>query len=236
MCGICGILHDDRDRPVERTVLAAMNGTMVHRGPDDEGYFTSGPAGLAMRRLSIIDLHTGHQPMVSADGSAVAVSNGEIYNYKELKGDLAKLGYAFRTQSDTEVIPYLYQEYGDEFPTRLNGMYGLAVWDEKARRLVLARDRMGQKPLYWTHRHGAFIFASELKALLKHPMVKRDIDLAALAKYLAYEYIPTPHSIFEGVHKLGPGEMLTVHEGTVAVRPYWAVSYTHLTLPTTPYV
>lgn len=223
MCGICGIAHDDLNLAVEKGVLVEMNRRMIHRGPDDEGYFLDGPVGLAMRRLSIIDLVTGHQPMISEDGRVVVVCNGEIYNFRELKTDLAKLGYHFRTESDTEIIPYLYQEYGDEFLTRMNGMFGLALWDSGRRRLIIARDRMGKKPLYWTYHNGAFVFSSELKSLLQHPLINRTIDRVALAKYLAYEYIPAPKSIFEGVHKLQPGHMLSLHDGAVEIRKYWDV-------------
>jgi len=231
MCGICGILHDDHKKRVDREVLTAMNRTMIHRGPDDEGYFVSGNLGLAMRRLSIIDLVTGHQPMETEDGSVVAVCNGEIYNFKELKKDLELRGCRFKTQSDAEVIPYLYREYGDDFLGRLDGMFGLAVWDSRLKRLIIARDRMGKKPLYWSHSNGIFLFASELKAILAHPQAPRSIDRKAVAKYLAYQYIPAPRSIMDGIGKLGPGEFLSIHEGAIKFSRYWDVpleEFSHL--------
>lgn len=223
MCGICGILHDDPKGKVDRDALVAMNRTMIHRGPDDEGYHVEGNVGLGMRRLSIIDLLTGHQPMATEDGSVVAVCNGEIYNFQELKKDLEARGCTFKTNSDAEVIPYLYREFGDDFLDLMNGMFGLAVWDAREKRLIIARDRMGKKPLYWAHVDGVFLFGSELKAIIAHPRAPRTIDRTALAKYLAYHYIPAPRSIFENVHKLGPGEFLSIARGAVKVERYWDI-------------
>ncbi len=223
MCGICGIIHDDPDRPIDRDILAAMNATMVHRGPDDEGRYVGRGAGLAMRRLSIIDVAGGHQPMLSEEGSVVAVCNGELYNFREIRSELEGRGHAFRTHSDAEILPHLYGEVGAATPERLNGMFGLAVWDERERTLLLARDRMGQKPLYWTQRDGALLFASELKVLLAHPVVAPVVDRAALAKYLAFEYVPAPHAIIAGVHKLEAGHRLVWKRGAVTVEPYWSV-------------
>lgn len=223
MCGICGILYDDRARPVQDDILHAMNRAMTHRGPDDEGIHIDKNVGLAMRRLAIIDLENGIQPMTSEDGSIVVVCNGEIYNFKELRADLEDLGYRFKTNADSEVIPYLYQEYGDEFVERMNGMFAIALWDAERKRLILARDRTGKKPLYWMHRHGMFLFASELKGIFKHPDVHREIDREALAKYCVYQYIPAPRSIQKGVHKLGPGEMLILHGGEERIHAYWDI-------------
>ncbi len=223
MCGICGIIYDDPSKAVDKTVLAAMNRTMIHRGPDDEGYFVGKGAGLGMRRLSIIDVSGGHQPMSSEDGMVQAVVNGEIYNYMELRSELESKGHVFRTNSDSEVLPHLYEEFGADLPIKLNGMFGLAVWDEGSRTLVLARDRMGQKPLYWTYADGRLLFATELKAILAYPGLARRIDPDSLAKYLAYEYIPAPHTIFEGVHKLEPGHLLRYRDGKLSVRGYWDV-------------
>ncbi|MFA4874458.1 MAG: asparagine synthase (glutamine-hydrolyzing), partial [bacterium] len=223
MCGICGIIHDDPSRPVERDVLMRINRTMVHRGPDDEGCYTGRGSGLAMRRLSIIDVSGGHQPMASEDGGIQAVCNGEIYNFQEIRAWLIEKGHRLHSRSDTEILPHLYQEVGAELPKRLNGMFGLAVWDEKERVLLLARDRMGKKPLFWSHCDGILIFGSELKALLAHPDLKCGIDRTTLAKYLAYEYIPAPHTIFEGINKLEPGHMLIYRNRSVEVKPYWEI-------------
>ncbi|MFH1829957.1 MAG: asparagine synthase (glutamine-hydrolyzing) [Pseudomonadota bacterium] len=223
MCGICGIIYEDPSRQVDKDLLARMNRTMVHRGPDDEGYYMGRGAALAMRRLSIMDVADGHQPMSSEEGNVQAVCNGEIYNFKELRQDLKSKGHTFHTGSDTEVLPHLYQEYGADIPTKLNGMFGLAVWDEKERTLLLARDRMGKKPLYFTYQDGALIFGSELKAILANPNVARRLDLNSVAKYLAYEYIPAPHTIFEGIKKLEPGQLLRFKDGRITMRHYWDV-------------
>lgn len=223
MCGICGIIHDDPGRPVERHLLEAMNRTMIHRGPDDEGYFIGRGSGLAMRRLSIIDVEGGHQPLFSEDGHIAAICNGELYNFKEVRRDLESRGHVFRTRTDVEVLPHLFEERGIQAPTFLNGMFGLAVWDERNRTLLLARDRMGEKPLYWTHQQGMFLFGSELKAILAHPEIEVRTDPAALSKYLAYEYIPAPHTIAQGISKLEPGQRLVYRNGRVEVDLYWNI-------------
>jgi len=223
MCGICGIIHDDPLRGVERNVLEAMNRTLIHRGPDDEGYFYGRGSGLAVRRLSIIDVEGGHQPMSSEDGLIYAICNGEIYNYRELRRELQRDAHTFLTNSDVEVLPHLYEDHGENLISKLNGMFGLAVWDEKRRTLIIARDRMGEKSLYWMHRSGVFLFGSELKALFAHPSVEALLDKTSLAKYLAYEYVPAPHTIVEDVHKLEPGHYLVLKEGRVTVHPYWDI-------------
>lgn len=221
MCGICGIIHDDPSRPVGRHILEAMNHTMIYRGPDDEGYYLGRGAGLAMRRLSIIDVEGGHQPFLSEDGNAAAICNGEIYNFREIRDDLDGEGHIFRSRSDAEVLPHLYERDGAGLVHRLNGMFGLAVWDEKKRALILARDRMGQKPLYWTYQKGMLIFASEMKAILAHPDVDPKLDSSSLSKYLAYEYVPAPHTIFKDVFKMEPGHLLHFKDAKVAIRRYW---------------
>ncbi len=200
-----------------------MNRTMVHRGPDDEGYFFGRGSALAMRRLSIIDVEGGHQPMLSEDGRIAAVCNGELYNFKELKEALASGGHVFRSRADAEILPHLYEEHGRDTPKLINGMFGMAIWDEQGRTLLLARDRMGEKPLYYSHRNGALIFGSELKAVLAHPAVGVKTDRSSLAKYLAYEYVPAPHTICEGVYKLEPGQMLVYQKGRVERSAYWDV-------------
>jgi asparagine synthase (glutamine-hydrolysing) len=223
MCGICGIIYDNPARKVDRSVLARMNRTMTHRGPDDEGYFVGAGVALAMRRLSIIDVSGGHQPMSSEDGRVQAVCNGELYNFRDVRTELEDRGHVFRSHSDAEIVPHLYEEHGADLVLKIAGMFALAVWDEASRTLVLARDRMGQKPLYWTYRNGALLFASELKAMLASPEFEQRIDALSVAKYLAYEYIPAPHTIFEGVHKLEPGHLLRYRDGKVSVRQYWDV-------------
>lgn len=221
MCGICGIIHEDPSRSIDRKILERMNRTMIYRGPDDEGYYVGRGAALAMRRLSIIDVVGGHQPLSSEDGDIAAVCNGELYNFREIKSDLEGDGHVFRTRSDTEILPHLYQRDGVGFVQRINGMFGLAVWDEPNRTLVIARDRMGKKPLYWTMQDGAFIFASELKAILANPDVQARLSRRSLSKYLAHEYIPAPHSIFENIYKLEPGHLIHLRDGKPTVRKYW---------------
>ncbi|MFA4974307.1 MAG: asparagine synthase (glutamine-hydrolyzing) [bacterium] len=222
MCGICGIIYDDPSRPVEREVLVRMNRTMSHRGPDDEGYYIADGAGLAMRRLAIIDVDGGRQPVMSEKGDVIALENGEIYNFEELRRELLSKGHLFKSRTDSEVIPHLYEEEGEGLPKRLNGMFGIAVWDSSKRVLLLARDRMGEKPLYWTKRDGALIFASELKAILAYGKGWRP-DRCAIQMYLAHEYVPAPHTIFEGVSKLEAGEMLLLKGGVLELRRYWSV-------------
>ncbi|MEZ5100602.1 MAG: asparagine synthase (glutamine-hydrolyzing) [Thermoleophilia bacterium] len=207
MCGICGVARLDGG-PVDRERLDAMNGTLVHRGPDSAGLLVDGPVGLAMRRLSIIDLEGGDQPIGSEDGSVHVVQNGEIYNYRELRAELERRGHAFRTHSDTEVLVHLYEERGPRFAEALRGMFAVAVWDARARRLVLARDRFGIKPLFWRLAGGELSFASELKAL-----PQGEVDLDALACFLAFNSIPAPYTIYRETRKLPPGHVLVWEEG-----------------------
>lgn len=222
MCGICGFIDgrgalDDSDG-----VLRAMNAALVHRGPDDEGYFRDGSVALAMRRLSIIDLEGGHQPMANEDGRVRVVFNGAIYNFKELREDLESRGHTFRTRSDTEVIVHAYEEWGLECVDRLDGMFAFALHDAAQRRLMLARDRTGKKPLYYAEAPGHFVFGSELKALLAHPAVGRDIDPVALQQYLLFGSALSPRSIFDGVSKLLEAHYLVVDESGVGPpRRYW---------------
>lgn len=227
MCGICGIVCDDKNIMIHERTLRDMNDAIRYRGPDDEGCYFSSGIGLAMRRLSIIDVEHGKQPVKNRDGSIVTVCNGEIYNFQELKDDLQKSGHVFKCKSDVEVIPHLYETFGLDFVKKLNGMFGLALWDSKHRRLIIARDRMGQKPLYWTHQRGVFVFASELKALIKHPECNREIDSLSLSKYLAYEYVPAPSTIFKSIYKLEPGTMLILEDGKISIQPYWNVPIDH---------
>src|SRR5438552_3876993 len=221
MCGIAGFFVNGGsvDR---RPTLRRMTDSLRHRGPDDEGFYVDESVALGVRRLSIIDLATGRQPIANEDGTVWVVQNGEIYNFRELRDELERRGHRFRTASDTEVLVHGYEEYGGEFVSRLDGMFALAVWDAVNRSLILARDRMGEKPLYYYAGPDAFVFGSELRALLEHPAVPRELDLESLSRYLAFEYVPAPHSILAGVAKLPPGHVLTVAPGGKPhVAPYW---------------
>jgi asparagine synthase (glutamine-hydrolysing) len=227
MCGICGSVGRDR---VDREALARMTRSLRHRGPDDEGFFgreyEDGVAvGLGFRRLSIIDLETGNQPIANEDGSVQVVVNGEIYNFRQLRSELESRGHRFATHADTEVIVHLYEDLGSRCVERLNGMFAFALWDERRRELLLARDRFGKKPLYYVDVDGSLLFASEVKALLEHPHCPRDLDFESLCGYLALEYVPTPRSIFDGVHKLPGGHVLRWHDGRTSVERYWDLTF-----------
>jgi asparagine synthase (glutamine-hydrolysing) len=213
MCGIAGLLGSP-----DREALVAMRDAMVHRGPDDEGLFVDGLAGLAARRLSIIDLAHGHQPISTEDGSVTVVQNGEIYNHEELRAQLTQ--HTFATRSDTEVIAHLYEEHGLQFAEKLRGMFAVAIWDARARRLVLARDRFGIKPLYYAHEGDRLAFASELKALQKRPRASTEIDLDAVEAFLAFNSIPAPLTIYRAARKLPPGHLLVAQDGQVEVRRF----------------
>ena len=227
MCGIAGILRLDDRRPDDREALRAMRDSLVHRGPDGHGSLIRGPVRLTMRRLSIIDLQGGDQPISNETGTVHVVFNGEIYNFPELRETLRGHGHQFRTRSDTETIVHAYEQWGDDFVDHLNGMFAVALWDEEQARLVLARDRAGIKPLYFALANGALVFASELKALLKSGMVDRELDFAAFGQYLSLEYIPAPRSIVRGVRKLRPGHLLIVSNGAVRERAYWELRLSH---------
>ncbi|MBI2173785.1 MAG: asparagine synthetase B, partial [Candidatus Omnitrophica bacterium] len=205
-----------------------MIDTLVHRGPDDGGIWTQGPIGLASRRLAIIDLSPqGHMPMVSADGMAWIVFNGEIYNFQELRAELITKGYCFRSRTDTEVVVHLYQAYGVACLGRLRGMFAFAIWDARARRLFLARDRVGKKPLFYYNDARAFRFASEPKAILADPEVPAEPDPLAIHHYLTYQYVPSPLSAFRGMRKLPPAHYLLLEPGKPArIERYWKLRYT----------
>lgn len=226
MCGICGVINLDLQEPLDPVPLLNMTGALRHRGPDDEGFYVDGPVGLGHRRLAIIDLATGKQPIANEDRTIWIVCNGEIYNYQELRQDLINAGHVFSTRSDTEVILHAYEMYGPDCVNRLNGMFALAIWDGGRRRLLLARDRAGIKPLYYARPPGAFLFGSELKAILQHPAMARRLDLTALQQYLSLEYVPTPRTIFAGINKLPPGHLLILEPGRdqAASRAYWDMS------------
>jgi asparagine synthase (glutamine-hydrolysing) len=220
MCGICGVVAGERERSPDLEAVSRMCGRLVHRGPDDDGLFHEGPVALAARRLSIIDLDGGHQPIANEDGSAVVVQNGEIYNYRELKRELERRGHRFATDCDTEVLVHLYEEHGDGFVERLRGMFAIALWDKRRQRLLLARDRFGIKPLYYREADGGISFASELKAMLEQSGFSRQIDPKAVSAYLAFNSIPAPLTIFAEARKLPPGHLLTWEGGEVRQRRY----------------
>ncbi|HET9095297.1 MAG TPA: asparagine synthase (glutamine-hydrolyzing) [Candidatus Baltobacteraceae bacterium] len=221
MCGICGVIAQ-RGTRVEPEAVLAMNHEIAHRGPDDEGVFTDGNCGLAMRRLSIIDVASGHQPMANANRSLWIVYNGEIYNHRELRRDLEALGHTYRTKSDTETILHLYEEYGEDCVTRLQGMFAFAIWDSRRRRLFAARDRLGIKPFYYLFERGLFLFASEIKAILAYPAVSREFDRGKLAEYLAFGYVSGEGTMFSGINRLAAGHTLELQEsGVPGLRRYW---------------
>jgi asparagine synthase (glutamine-hydrolysing) len=225
MCGICGVLAFNDSFACDERVIVAMRDTMTHRGPDDGGAWSS-PAGrvaLGHRRLSIVDVsHSGHQPMSNEDGSVWVTFNGEIYNHARLRAELEARGHRYRSRCDTETIVHLYEEEGERCVERLDGMFALAVWDERRRELFLARDRLGKKPLYWTRTHGGLAFASEIKALLRHPAVSADLDVEAFHDYLTFVCTPAPSTMFAGISKLSPAERMTVGgDGSVRSEIYW---------------
>ena len=229
MCGIAGILNSRG--PVDRDVLARMTNSLRHRGPDDEEYHLETPApgrlavGLGFRRLAIIDLGAGRQPMANEDESLWIVCNGEIYNHQDLRSELEARGHRFRTHCDIETLLHLYEESGPDCLQKVNGMFAAAIWDTRDQRLFLARDRLGKKPLYYRHTPSQFLFGSEVKALLQHPDCPPELDRVSLAKYLAYEYVPSPHCIFKGIQKLPAGHHLTWKNGQTTVRQYWDLSF-----------
>ena len=222
MCGIYGFRARDSSEPPNVDVLRRMAQTLVHRGPDGGGEHFDGVLGFGMRRLSIIDLENGNQPLANEDSSLWIVFNGEIYNYRELAKELSARGHHFRTRSDTEAIVHLYEEEGESCVERLRGMFAFAIWDARQRSLFLARDRLGIKPLYYATTAKGFVFGSELKALLACPWLERSVDPAAISAYLRFGYIPDPQTLLRGVFKLPPGHALTVCDGRVPEpKRYW---------------
>ena len=224
MCGICGVFQFDPQSTVSREHLAEMSRQIVHRGPDDEGVFLAGNIGLAARRLSIIDVRSGHQPMSNEDETVWLVYNGEIYNHQELRRQLTARGHHYRTHSDTEVILHLYEEHGIECVQYLRGMFAFALWDAPKRKLFAARDRFGIKPFYYLYDRETFLFASEIKALLAYPGVKATLHEDALPEYLAFGYLSRPETLFKGIVKLPPGHALQLdQQGELKIQPYWDV-------------
>lgn len=220
MCGIAGVLYNDH-RPVEVPLIERMCAVIHHRGPDEWGMWCEGPVGIGMKRLRIIDLAGGSQPMVNAGGDIRIVFNGEIYNYLELRADLEKRGYRFTSNSDTESILHLYEEYGEDCVQHLRGMFAFAIWDGRRRKLFMARDRFGKKPLHYLHDGQKLVFGSEIKSILCHPDVKPQVHRPAIVNYLAYGYVPDPDSMFQGISKLPPGHTLTWCAGSIVIRQYW---------------
>lgn len=223
MCGICGYISEKHR--ASRDQLKAMADMIALRGPDDEGYYVEGAVALGQRRLSIIDIATGHQPIANEDKTIWIVFNGEIYNFQELRAELLAKGHIFATNCDTEVIVHAYEEYGDDCVKRFNGMFAFALWDEPRQRLFLARDRFGEKPLYYVHHNSEFYFASEPKSLFAHPRISRELDLRSLSRYLCYEYVPWPYSMFKQIRKLPPGHTLVFERGDVKLSRYWDAQF-----------
>ena len=222
MCGICGIFHQDRSFAVERDTLRRMNERIVHRGPDDEGFLVEDNIGLAMRRLSIIDVKTGHQPIANEDQTVWIVYNGELYNHLDLRKDLEAKGHRYRTKSDTETIVHLYEEYGRDCVKYLRGMFAFAIWDRRSRRLFIARDRLGIKPVYYHFDGHRLLFGSEIKTILAHPGIRPVFNRGTLAEYLAFGYIPEADTMYAGIEKLLPGHTLEIGEsGDPVITAYW---------------
>ena len=227
MCGISGIFEFDQARVVEREAVHRMNESLRHRGPDDEGIFIGPGIGLGHRRLSIIDVAGGHQPISNEDGTVWVMFNGEIYNYAELRHELLSKGHMFTTRSDTEAIVHLYEECGEECFARLRGMFAIVIWDSKQRRVLLARDRVGKKPLYYYADRNRIIFGSELKAILAADAIPRAVDPLAVCDYFSLSYIPTPRTIYKSVRKLQPAHYLVVSAAGMREAPYWRLSFSN---------
>ena len=227
MCGIAGRFNFDPTLAVDRRTLGAMTSAIAHRGPDADGFHVGRGIGLGHRRLSIIDLATGDQPLANEDSTIWVVFNGEIYNFSDLRAELERAGHAFRTHTDTEVIVHAYEEWGDDCVNRFRGMFAFALWDDPRRRLLLVRDRVGVKPLYYSSTSDGVIFGSEIKAVLEDRSVPRDWSAEALDTYLALQYVPCPHTIYRAVSKLPAGHLLVAERGRVSIRQYWDLTFTN---------
>jgi asparagine synthase (glutamine-hydrolysing) len=225
MCGICGKLNFEKNAGVERALIRAMMDTIRHRGPDDEGLYLAPQVGLGHRRLSIIDLNSGHQPLSNENATIWIVYNGEIYNYRELRTFLLSKGHVFKTQTDTEVIVHLYEELGPQCLEKLRGMFAFAIWDENTRTLFLARDRVGIKPLYYCLTNESLIFASEIKAILADPSVDREIAPEIIDRFLTFLYVPGEETLLKGICKLAPGCYLLIKDGRPEIRQYWDLRF-----------
>ncbi|MEQ1644037.1 MAG: asparagine synthase (glutamine-hydrolyzing), partial [Pyrinomonadaceae bacterium] len=221
MCGITGFVNANGDA-ANQALLATMNHAIIHRGPDEDGFYVHQNVGLAMRRLSIIDLASGQQPIYNADKTKAIVFNGEIYNYQTLRAELEEQGHTFYTKSDTEVVLHLYDKYGVDGLEYLRGMFAIAIWDTQDRSLFLARDRVGKKPILYSHQpNGDLIFGSEFSAVLKHPSVSREVDNAAIDSYMSFLCVPAPQTAFKAIRKLEPGHWLKWKDGKIETKRYW---------------
>jgi asparagine synthase (glutamine-hydrolysing) len=225
MCGIAGIYNYATCAPVDLEVLRRMTNLLVHRGPDGEGYYVENGLGLGHRRLSIIDIAGGKQPIFNEDGTVAVVFNGEIYNYLELRRIVEGRGHVLKTKTDTETIVHLYEDFGEDCVGMLRGMFAFALWDSRRRALLLARDRVGKKPLYYADLNGTLVFGSELKAVIEYPGAPRDIDAQAVADYFSFQYIPAPKTVFQHVRKLRAGHYLVVTPHAVRDREYWDIDF-----------
>lgn len=225
MCGVVGFTDMRGERRPDRELLVRMTDKLVHRGPDSAGYFVDHCVALGFRRLSIIDLESGDQPIYNEDGSVVLLCNGEIFNYRELKKVLIEKGHSFRTNSDVEVLLHLYEENGLDFLDKINGQFAFVIYDRKQRRLFLARDHFGINPLYYSIIDGLFIFASEIKAILEHPQAPREVDLTGLDQTLSFPGLVSPRTMFKGIHSLKSGHYIVVENGAVSVKEYWDLDY-----------
>jgi asparagine synthase (glutamine-hydrolysing) len=228
MCGICGKLEFHPEAKIAPHLLKQMADAIVHRGPDDEGYYVKGQIGLGFRRLSIIDLSGGHQPLANENDTIWIIFNGEIYNYQELRAELISKGHIFRTKSDTEVIVHLFEEYGRDCVKKLRGMFAFAIWDSVQKSLLLARDRVGIKPLYYYLSENFLSFGSEMKAILVDPAVRREIDPAMIDRFLTYYYVPGSQTLLRNFFKLDPGHWLVVQNGKIEINSYWDLDFPHL--------
>ena len=225
MCGICGIFETQYEKIVQKSTLKAMADTIRHRGPDDDGFYACGGIGLAHRRLSIIDLAGGHQPLANEDETIWIAFNGEVYNFEELNRQYLSSGHQFRTRSDTETIVHLYEELGDECFSKLRGMFAIALWDGRRKRLLLARDRLGKKPIYYSWDGRRLVFGSEIKALWKAGGISKEMDLEALSDYFSYLYVPAPKTIYKHVRKLQAAHYLVIDKSGIRETPYWDIRF-----------
>src|SRR5581483_2513708 len=227
MCGICGIFEPDRRTPIDCTRLKGMADQIQHRGPDDEGFYLGSGVGLGHRRLSIIDLEGGHQPLSNEDGTVWIAFNGEIYNFEELNQRYLSSGHRFKTRSDTETIVHLYEELGEACFAELRGMFAIALWDARRRRLLLSRDRVGKKPLFYSWDGRRLVFGSEIKALWPAGGLSQDIDETAVSDYFSYQYVPAPKTIYRAIRKLRPAHYLVVEGAGIREVPYWDLQFNH---------
>ncbi|MEF2829829.1 MAG: asparagine synthase (glutamine-hydrolyzing), partial [Senegalimassilia anaerobia] len=225
MCGFVGFTAVDFDEGVNRAIVKDMADRIIHRGPDDEGFFVNDDVAMGFRRLSIIDLEGSHQPMQNADGSVTVTFNGEIYNFQELRAELEGMGYQFKTNGDTETIVHGYEAWGTGVFERLRGMFAIAIWDAKEKQLVLARDIFGIKPLYYQHEGNRLIWGSEIKSFLAHPRFKKELNREALPQYLCFEYMNDSQTMFKDVHKMTPGHFMVLKDGKATIECFYKITY-----------